>query len=369
MPLNMAIEVTATFADEFFELLASQQYVQLGRMFLVDSVSEHFSTVTQVDAAGRLVVFQAAEIPSALTHLFAPIARKTVVIEDVTGTTVSAGVSGTISFSSEALRGTVCVLLEHCDDETFFVRNMTVRVTSVAPPLLEQPASITAAETLIETPAPAVEAPTQIEAPAQVEEPVVAQPAKGKGKAKKATQVKAAPVEEPVAAAEPEVAPVAAEPAAEEVAESPAPEPVVAAPVAPAPSAPKSWATLARKPGAAAVAAPVVVRPPGAAPAEPAAPAAPVKEVKEAKEVREPKQPRPEIKDRLMFTISMEVTDDDIKAALGPLAKSVASLRNQSKSNRVFVDFTVDTAFDTLTATPMKFGEFIVKIQRQHQKA
>lgn len=373
MTFSMAIEVTASFADSFFELLASQQYVQLGRMFLVDPTLEHYSTVTFVDEMRGLNVFHGSEICSALTNIFSSIARKNVVIEDVAATAVSAGISGTVSFSSESLAGHVCVLLEHCDDETYFVRSMFVRVSAVAPTKQIDSVSneVPAIPDVVAVEEPEVAVVAAVERPT----PVVSPPAKGKGKAKKQAPKAAAveqpvelPVEQPVAE-EVEAQPVVDEPVAE-VAPYVAPPPEVVAPTPPAPTGPKSWATLARKPaGPPGNAAPVVVRPPSAAAAaaEPVAPVAPVREVKET--TKEARPPKPEIKDRLMFTIAMEVTDDEVKAALGPIARFVVSLRNQSKNNRVFVDFSTDTAFDTLTTTPMKIREFTVKIQRQHIKA
>jgi hypothetical protein len=370
MTLSQATEVTATFAATFFELLASQQYVQLGRMFLVDSASEENSTFTLVDKSGALSVACGSEISSALAVSFAALARKQVVVEDVAATTVSAGISGTITFSSELLQGQVTVLLEHCDDETYFVRTLATSVSAVA---ASAPVEV-AATAEVAVPA---EAPVAEEEPVQaaVEEPVVVSPpAKGKGKGKKVAP-KAAAVPEPapvVVVAEPEVVTVVVdEPVVEAVVEKPAPAPEVA-PVAPAaPTGPKSWATLARKPaGPAAPSAPVVVRPPSAAAIEQPSPAAAPKEtVKEApKEPREPRQPKPEIKDRLMFTIPTEVSDDEIKAALGAISKSIVSLRNQSKNNRVFIDFSVDTAFDALNAAGIVLKEQPLKFQRQHNK-
>jgi hypothetical protein len=377
MTLSQATEVTATFAATFFELLASQQYVQLGRMFLVDSASEENSTFTLVDKSGALSVAYGSEISSALAVSFAALARKQVVVEDVAATTVSAGISGTITFSSELLQGQVIVLLEHCDDETYFVRTLATSVSAVA---ASAPVEVAAtAEVAVPAEVAAVQAPVTVEEPVQAaaEEPVVVSPpAKGKGKGKKVAP-KAAAVPEPapvVVVAEPEVVTVVVdEPVVEAVVEKPAPAPEVAAPVAPAvPTGPKSWATLARKPaGPAAPSAPVVVRPPSAAAVEQPSPAAAPKEtVKEApKEPREPRQPKPEIKDRLMFTIPTEVSDDEIKAALGAISKSIVSLRNQSKNNRVFIDFSVDTAFDALNAAGIVLKEQSLKFQRQHNKA
>lgn len=370
--MSLALDVSTNFAAEFLELLCSQQYAALGRFFLAEASPDHQSNLSNVDASGRLDVYRGSEIPDALNRIFAPIARKAVVIEDVAANTISAGVTAVVTFSSVSVSGTFTVVLEHVDDETYFARDVTVCLTAVAEvpaPVVETSTTPVAAEEQpIAAAEPEVVAAVEEAAPVVVEAAVAA-PAATSTKGRKGKKA-AAPVATPaapvaqVATEEAVEAPVQAE--APAVVETPAPAPA-AAPVAPAaPTGPKSWATLARTPASAPTAvAPVKVRPPGAeAPVEAVVPAVATKEAKS-----KPSEAAPRVEDRLMFTIQGEVSDDDIKAALGPLSKSMVSLRNQSSQCRVFLDFSVATAFDTLSSASITIGGFPVKFQRQRQKA
>lgn len=171
--------------------------------------------------------------------------------------------------------------------------------------------------------------------------------------------------------AEPEPQPVEEQPAAPEAApqpqaqadqqeapkKSPTPEPAAEEEAKPAKKEaagkPKSWASLASaakgidQSKAVRITAGLKKEEPAAA-AKPSAPAAGAG----AKEPirRERKQPEP-VGDRLMFSTSAAVTDEEVKAALGPVAAHLVSLRNNSAREHgcVFMDFAVNVkAFEEI---------------------
>lgn len=389
--MHVAADVGCSFAARFFTLLASQQYADLGRMFL--SEGDHASSLSIIDlAAGNIDVFTGSDIPDALSRVFACVAHKHVIIESVAAHQVYAGITAAIAFkdSESLVAGSVSVLLEHYDDESFFVRDASVQlvetvvakqvqsvVEQVVEPEVEAVPEV--APEVAEVEVPVVEAvveeapaPVVVEEPIAVAEvpvepvPVVTKSKKGKKGAKVVeAQAVVAPVE---VAAETvvEQAPAVEEPVVATPAVVEAPVVVEEAPVAPAkPAGPKSWAALARAPPTANAAAPVKVTPPAKEVA------APAKEepTKEAKAVAPRPAARPEVGDRLVFMTQSEVTDDEVKAALGAVAKNIVSLRNQSKNNRIFVDFVAGfAAFDKLKDKSITLKGSKITVQRQRQQ-
>lgn len=86
---------------------------------------------------------------------------------------------------------------------------------------------------------------------------------------------------------------------------------------------------------------------------------------KREKKVSEP------VGDRLMFNISTTLQDSEIRAALGPLANSLVSLRNNSFKGYVFMDFAEGVkAFDEMRKNPPCFGpdKKKVNVARQREK-
>ncbi|KAG5496770.1 hypothetical protein JIQ42_03603 [Leishmania sp. Namibia] len=187
-----------------------------------------------------------------------------------------------------------------------------------------------------------------------------------------------APKKSKSATPEPEAAPAQPEPKSQ-VAEEPAP---AATPAAsedeekPAParvsSKPKSWASLVSSaPVKTAEHKPVrvVAHEGGRKPTlEAAAPAAAASTSK-----RPPPRERKtseSVGDRLMFNTTGSVTDDEIRAALGPMSAHLVSLRNNSAKGHVFMDFAEKvSAFDELSKLQPVIGASKIKMSVFRQRS
>ncbi|TPP43225.1 hypothetical protein CGC20_6295 [Leishmania donovani] len=117
--------------------------------------------------------------------------------------------------------------------------------------------------------------------------------------------------------------------------EPPAPEPTPAA-AEKSNSKPKSWASLVSR--------------------------APVKTAEH--------KPMRAVGDRLMFNTTGSVTDDEIRAALGPMSAHLVSLRNNSAKGHVFMDFAEKVnVFDELSKAQPVIGVSKVKMSVFRQRA
>ncbi|KAG5472531.1 hypothetical protein LSCM1_03932 [Leishmania martiniquensis] len=175
----------------------------------------------------------------------------------------------------------------------------------------------------------------------------------------------AAPAQsEPKSEAAEEPAPAAAPGQSEEEEEKPAPAPVS--------SKPKSWASLVScAPVKTAEHKPVRVvaheggKKPGLEPTAPAAAASTSK--------RPPPRERKvseSVGDRLMFNTTGSVTDEEIRAALGPMAAHLVSLRNNSAKGHVFMDFAEKvSAFEELSKAQPVIGASKIKMSVFRQRA
>lgn len=87
---------------------------------------------------------------------------------------------------------------------------------------------------------------------------------------------------------------------------------------------------------------------------------------------REKRVPQP-VGDCLMFNVDITVTDEDIRASLGALSKSLVSLRNcSSNGGRVFMDFAAGVqALEEIQASPLAIGAEKKKVSvfRQRTRA
>ncbi|AIO00527.1 RNA-binding protein, putative [Leishmania panamensis] len=141
---------------------------------------------------------------------------------------------------------------------------------------------------------------------------------------------------------------------------------------APVSSKPKSWASLvSRAPVKIAEHKPVrvVAHEGGKKPTpEPSAPAATTPASK-----RPPPRERKAsetVGDRLMFNTTGSVTDEEIRAALGPMSAHLVSLRNNSAKGHVFMDFAEKVnVFDELVKTQLVIGASKVKMSVFRQRA
>ncbi|GET90921.1 hypothetical protein, conserved [Leishmania tarentolae] len=74
--------------------------------------------------------------------------------------------------------------------------------------------------------------------------------------------------------------------------------------------------------------------------------------------------------DRLMFNTTGSVTDDEIRAALGPMSAHLVSLRNNSAKGHVFMDFAEKAnAFDELSKAQPVIGASKVKMSVFRQRS
>ncbi|KAG5498811.1 hypothetical protein JKF63_03100 [Porcisia hertigi] len=74
--------------------------------------------------------------------------------------------------------------------------------------------------------------------------------------------------------------------------------------------------------------------------------------------------------DRLMFNTTGSVTDDEIRAALGPMSAHLVSLRNNSAKGHVFMDFAEKVrVFDELSKSQPLIGASKVKMSVFRQRA
>lgn len=346
--------VIGNFTSSFVTDLLTGNVDNAAKAFMMEP---EYSTLTHVAHAGEAIfAHKGSHIASSLASLSELFAGSTgAEVTQLTAADVHSGVSGTVvvhvSTPSSIQVLQLVVLLEQFVEDSFFVRSMTFNILSVVPvePIVaaaEEPVAAPVEEAAAAEPA----APTVVvEEPVVVaaEEPAAAKPKKGKGKGKKAEEVAEvaaapAPVEAaPVAAVEAEVAAPAppvevAAPVVEKRAESPAP---------PAATGAKSWATLASQKPQAVAAPKAVVRVAPPTKEEPVVEAAPAKKAA-------PARPAPRYEgtgDKLVFTVNVAVTDDQIYAALGKWAKSVVSLRNVSAAHqRVFADFSVEGVLEDI---------------------
>ncbi|CBZ28989.1 conserved hypothetical protein [Leishmania mexicana MHOM/GT/2001/U1103] len=172
----------------------------------------------------------------------------------------------------------------------------------------------------------------------------------------------AQPAPKPEATEEP--APAAAPAESEEEEEKPAPTPVS--------SKPKSWASLVSSAPVKAVEHKpmrVVAHEGGKKPtAEPAATAAAAPAPKRLP-LRERKASEA-VGDRLMFNTTGSVTDEEIRAALGPMSAHLVSLRNNSAKGHVFMDFAEKVnVFEELSKAQPVIGASKVKMSVFRQRA
>ncbi|CAG9578548.1 conserved hypothetical protein [Leishmania major strain Friedlin] len=172
----------------------------------------------------------------------------------------------------------------------------------------------------------------------------------------------AQPAPKPEAAEEPASAAAPAELEDEE--EKPAPAPVS--------SKPKSWASLvSRAPVKTVEHKPmrVVAHEGGKKPTtEPAATtaAAPASKRLPPRE----RKASEAVGDRLMFNTTGIVTDDEIRAALGPMSAHLVSLRNNSAKGHVFMDFAEKVnVFDELSKAQLVIGTSKMKMSVFRQRA
>lgn len=90
--------------------------------------------------------------------------------------------------------------------------------------------------------------------------------------------------------------------------------------------------------------------------------------MKESAPKREKRQPE-SLGDRLMFNIDVHVDDEDIKAALGPLKASLVSLRNNSATGHVFMDFSEGAnAYEEMKKNPLVIGKDAKKVSVFRQR-
>lgn len=178
------------------------------------------------------------------------------------------------------------------------------------------------------------------------------------------------------ASAEPE-APTPA--SAVEPAAAAAEEEAKPAPAAPAAVKPSSWAkalgaapskVVENKPvhvvaGAALRESAAAAKAAAAAAAKAAAPAAGAPKTVQRREKRAPEA----VGDRLMFSISGSVTDDEIRTALGSMLPHLISLRNNSAKGLVFMDFAENVqVFEELTKEAPLIGATKVKMSVFRQR-
>ncbi|TPP45860.1 hypothetical protein CGC21_36255 [Leishmania donovani] len=160
-------------------------------------------------------------------------------------------------------------------------------------------------------------------------EPTPAAAEKSKSPTPEPEAAPAQPAPKPEAAEEPASAAAPAELEDEE--EKPAPAPVS--------SKPKSWASLVSR--------------------------APVKTAE-----HKPMRVVAHEGDRLMFNTTGSVTDDEIRAALGPMSAHLVSLRNNSAKGHVFMDFAEKVnVFDELSKAQPVIGVSKVKMSVFRQRA
>lgn len=356
--MSTAQQVANSFVTEFFERLAKNP------TDLVEMYGHHCALHINDFEMGNTEAYD-TEVPQAFQKWAAIVQGSQLCVESVSAAPVHGGVNVFVSASAMGAEQQqyfqMMTSLEAYSGftvEGFYIRHQTISrigAMAVMPPT--------------PVPEPAVEVET---APAPSPAPVAGKEKKEKTTPKASAlpmdsanvEEKPAPIQESM-----EEAPKAEEKpasAVEQKEEKPA-----------APAKPKSWASLASSAAKGPIdqSKPIrVVAHDGAAAAaqRPAAPVEHKEEKAPAKELVKREKKSPElVGDRLMFNVSITVSDEDIKTALGAAAAHLVSLRNNSGRGHVFMDFAEGyNAIDELRAINPTLGPNRTRLclYRQHSR-